>query len=159
MAIFLTGVSLSKFIGGFMKIDIDRFGLKNVEVDPQMLFSFPKGILGFESVTNFKVFHEEDRPTIFWLQSIDDPAVMFPIIAPEAINVEYEFELTDEDCTLIDLKDINDVAVAVIVYRDEADGGKIAANTKSPVVLNIKDKKGMQKVLHDVHPTLLYRVR
>ena len=142
-----------------MKIDIDRFSLKNVEVDPQMLFSFPQGILGFESFTNFKVFHEEDRPTIFWLQSIDDPAVMFPIITPEAINVEYEFELTDEDCALISLKNMDDAAIVVIVYRNDADGGKIAANTKSPVILNMKTRQGMQKVLSDVHPTLLYRAR
>ena len=67
--------------------------------------------------------------------------------------------LGDEDCALIDMKDSDDVAVVVIVYRNETEGGKIAANTRSPVILNLKSRKGMQKILQDVHPTLLYRAR
>ncbi|MFZ4539469.1 flagellar assembly protein FliW [Propionivibrio sp.] len=57
------------------------------------------------------------------------------------------------------LQDTEDAAVAVIVYRDDAESGKIAANTRSPVILNLKSRKGMQKVLQEVHPTLLYRAR
>ena len=36
---------------------------------------------------------------------------------------------------------------------------KIAANPHSPVILNLTSRKGMQKILRDVHPTLLYRAR
>ena len=64
-----------------MKIDIERLGLKNVPVDPQTLFAFPEGIAGFEDCKRFKLFHEEglaSTPTVFWLQSVDDPEVMFP---------------------------------------------------------------------------------
>lgn len=142
-----------------MKIDIERLGLKNVPVDPETLFTFPEGIAGFEACKRFKLFHEEGKATVFWLQSVDDTAVMFPIVAPEALDIEYQIELSDADCTLIGLQGTEDVAVVVIVYRDEAEGGKIAANTRSPVILNLKNRKGMQKVLQDVHPTLLYRAR
>ena len=145
-----------------MKIDIERLGLKNVAVDPQTLFTFPEGIAGFEDCKRFKLFHEEKQaaaPTVFWLQSVDDPEVMFPIVAPESLDIEYQIELSDDDCALIDLQSAEDVAVVLIVYRDPAAGGKIAANTRSPVILNLKSRKGMQKVLQDVHPTLLYRAR
>lgn len=142
-----------------MKIDIDRLGLKNVTVDPDTLFTFPNGMAGFEPCKRFKLFHEEGGGTVFWLQSVDDTSVMFPIVAPDKIDVEYEIELSDEDCALIDLQDANDVAIVVIVYRDEAEGGKIAANTRSPVILNLKSRKGMQKILQEVHPSLLYRAR
>jgi len=60
---------------------------------------------------------------------------------------------------LIGLQHTEEAAVVVIVYRNEAEGGKIAANTRSPVILNLVTRKGMQKVLQDVHPTLLYRAR
>ena len=142
-----------------MKIDIDRLGLKNVTVDPDTLFTFPNGMAGFEACKRFKLFHEEGGGTVFWLQSVDDTSVMFPIVVPDKIDVEYEIELSDADCALIDLQDASDVAIVVIVYRDEAEGGKIAANTRSPVILNLKSRKGMQKILQDVHPTLLYRAR
>lgn len=142
-----------------MKIDIERLGLKNVPVDPETLFTFPEGIAGFEDCKRFKLFHEEGQTTVFWLQSVDDAGVMFPIVAPEAIDVEYQIELSDADCALISLQNVEEAVVVVIVYRDEAQNGKIAANTRSPVILNIKSQKGMQKILQEVHPTLLYRAR
>ncbi len=142
-----------------MKIDIERLGLKDVPIDPETLFNFPEGIAGFEECKRFKIFHEEGKTTVFWLQSIEDTTVMFPIVAPEALDIEYQIELSDADCALIGLDGADDVAVVVIVYRDQAEGGKIAANTHSPVILNLKNRKGMQKILHEVHPTLLYRAR
>ncbi len=142
-----------------MKIDIERLGLTNVNVDPDTLFTFPNGIAGFEDYKRFKIFHEEGRETVFWLLSVDDTDVMFPIVAPEALDIEYEIELTDDDCAQIGLRHPEEAAVVVIVYRNEAEGGKIAANTRSPVILNLTSRKGMQKILRDVHPTLLYRAR
>ena len=142
-----------------MKIDIERLGLKNVPVDPDSVFAFPAGIAGFEQCTRFKLFHEEGKPTVFWLQSLDQADVMFPVVTPETLDIEYQIELSDADCALIGVADPADVAVAVIVYRDEAQGGQIAANTRSPVILNLKTRKGMQKVLSEVHPALLYRAR
>ena len=142
-----------------MKIDIERLGLKNVTIDPETLFTFPLGIAGFEDCKRYKIFHEEGKNTVFWLQSVDDTEVMFPIVAPEALDIEYQIELSDEECALIGMQSVVDVAVVVIVYRDEAQGGRIAANARSPLVLNLKDRKGMQKVLQDVHPNLLFRGR
>ncbi|MEI7431848.1 MAG: flagellar assembly protein FliW [Betaproteobacteria bacterium] len=142
-----------------MKINIERLGLENVPVDPATVFSFPQGLAGFEDNKRFKIFHEEGTATIFWLQSLDDTAVMFPIVVPEALDIEYQIELSDEDCALIGLENAEDISVVVIVYRDDVEGGKIAANTRSPVILNLKTRLGMQKILQDIHPTLLYRAR
>jgi flagellar assembly factor FliW len=142
-----------------MKIDIERLGLKEVPVDPETLFTFSEGLAGFEDCKRFKIFHEEGKPSVFWLQSIDDTEVMFPIVTPEALDIEYQIELSDADCSLIALDNIEDAAVAIIVYRDQAANGKIAANARSPLILNLKARKGMQKVLSEIHPALLYRAR
>jgi flagellar assembly factor FliW len=142
-----------------MKIDIERLGLKNVVVDPETLFSFPNGLAGFETCKRFKLFHEEGKTTVFWLQSVDDPDVMFPVVTPDQLDMEYQIELSDEDCALIELTDSDDAAVVVIIYRDAVQDGKIAANTHSPVVLNLKSRKGMQKILQSIQPTLVVRGR
>ena len=142
-----------------MKIDIERLGLKDVLIDPDTLFTFPQGIAGFEENKRYKLFHEEGKTTVFWLQSIDDTSVSFPIVAPEALDIEYQIELSDAECELLELKSAEEATVVVIVYRNETDGGKIAANARSPVILNTTSRKGMQKILHEVHPTLLYRAR
>lgn len=142
-----------------MKIDIERFGLTEVQVDLDTVFTFTEGIAGFETCKRFKIFHEEGKPTVFWLQSLDDTEVMFPIVTPDLLDVEYQIELSDADVALLGLESNEDAAVAIIVYRNDADGGKIAANTRSPLILNLKNRQGMQKVLQEVHQTLLYRAR
>jgi flagellar assembly factor FliW len=142
-----------------MKIDIDRFGLKNIQVDDDTLFNFPNGMAGFENFKRFKLFHEEGGGTVFWLQAVDDAKVAFPVVAPDSIDIAYEIELSDEDCALVGMTDATDIAVVVVVYRGAEEGGPIAANTRSPVILNLKTRLGMQKVLQDVHPSLMYRAR
>ncbi len=142
-----------------MKIDLEQFGLKDVPIDPETVFVFAEGVAGFEQCKRFKLFHEEGKPTVFWLQSVDDAAVMFPIVPPEALDVQYEIELSDADCTLLELDEVDAAAVVVIVYRNPAEGGRISANTRSPIILNLRNRRAMQKILHDVHPTLLYRGR
>jgi flagellar assembly factor FliW len=144
-----------------MKVDIDRFGLKNVQVDPDTLFTFPNGMAGFENCKKFKLFHQEGGGMVFWLQSVDDAQISFPIMAPDEIDIAYEIELSDEDCALIELKDTSDVAIGVVVYRGATDdaSGRIAANTRSPVIFNLKTRLGMQKVLREMRPTLTVRAR
>ena len=140
-----------------MKIEIDRFDLKDINIDPNTLFTFPEGIPGFESCKRFKLFHLEDKPNVQWLQSIDDTSVLFPITTPESLDFSYQIELSDADCSLLDLKDPETTAVAIIVYRNNDPKGNIVANTRSPLILNLESRKGMQKVLQDVQQTLLYR--
>jgi len=142
-----------------MKIDIAKFGLKDGPVNPDSVFTFPQGLVGFEEAKRFTLFHEEGKPTVFWLQSLDDPQLAFSVVPPESLDIQYEMELSEEDCALIDMKDPAEVVVVVILYREEADNGRIAANTRSPLVLNTRSHIGMQKILREFHPTLLCRVR
>ncbi len=146
-------------LGDLMKIDLERFGLKDVPVDPDTVFTFAEGLAGFPDCRQFKIFHEEGKATVFWLQSLDDADLSFPIVPPQSLDLEYQIELSDADCALLGLESADDASVGLIVYRNEAAGGTIAANTRSPIILNARNRRGMQKVLQDVHPTLLYRGR
>lgn len=145
-----------------MKIDIDQFNLKDVPVNPDVVFNFPQGLTGFEDCKRFTLFHEEGKPTVFWLQSLDNPQLAFSVVPPEAIDVEYQIELSDEDTTLLGLQNPAEALVVVVIYREAANaagGGKIAASTRSPLVLNPRTCIGMQKVLREVHPSVVYRAR
>lgn len=145
-----------------MKIDIDQFDLKGVPVSPDNIFSFPDGIVGFEDQKRFTLFYEEGKPTVFWLQSLDDPQLSFSVVPPDMLNLEYQIELSEADCQLLDLKDAAEALVVVIVYRDSttsAGGGKIAANTRSPLVINSRTRIGMQKILRDIEPSVVVRAR
>lgn len=96
---------------------------------------------------------------------IDDTAVSFPIVTPDALDIAYEIELSDDDCRLIGLEDVRDAAALDQFTGESAEdgggapSGRVAANTRSPVILNLKTRLGMQKILHEIHPSLLYRAR
>lgn len=143
-----------------MKIDLPRFNLKDVPINPETVLNFPQGLIGFEDSKRFSIFHEEGKPTVFWLQSLDDPRLMFSIVPPESIDVAYQIELSDADTALLQLKNPEDATVVVILYRDAVEGQeRINANTRSPLVINMASRTGMQKVLTDVHPTVLMQAR
>ncbi|MCL2829957.1 MAG: flagellar assembly protein FliW [Betaproteobacteria bacterium] len=148
-----------------MKIDITCFDIKDVPIDPEAVFTFPEGLVGFEEHKRFIFLNEENRRTVFWLQSLDQQEIMFPVVSPETLDMSYQIELSDEDLALIGLEKPEDATVAVIVYRnavpspDPESSPGISANTRSPLILNLKKRIGMQKVLREVHPTLLYRAR
>jgi flagellar assembly factor FliW len=143
-----------------MKIDIEQYGLKDVQVNPDAVFTFPQGLAGFEQNTRYSLFREEGKPTVFLLQSLDDPTLAFSVVPPELLDLEYQIELSEEDTQLIDLKDPTEAVVVVVVYREaatDAGGGNIAASARSPLVLNPRSRLGMQKILREVHPSLVYR--
>ncbi len=52
-----------------------RFGTQ--DIDPSSIIHFPDGLAGFEELHEYKLFHEEGKPTVFFLQAIDDPEVQF----------------------------------------------------------------------------------
>jgi flagellar assembly factor FliW len=143
-----------------MNIDIGQFGLKDVPVNPDTIFTFPNGLSPFEDHKRYSIFHEEGKPSVFWLQSLDDPQLSFPIMAPEKLDIGYEIELSDEECALLKLKSVDDAVVLVILYRGaskEDEPGAISAGTRSPLVINMAERLGMQKVLRDIRPSLIVR--
>ncbi len=145
-----------------MKIDIAQFNLKDVPVSPDRVFNFPAGLGGFEENKRYTLFHEEGKPTVFWLQSLDDPDLCFSVVPPDLLNIEYQIELSTDDTELLQLSDPADAIVVVIIYRDEVTnpgGSKIAANTRSPLVINGKTRIGMQKILRDVESNFVVRAR
>jgi flagellar assembly factor FliW len=137
-----------------MKANTIRFG--ELDINPETILTFPRGLLGLENCTRFKLLHnvEKDAPVVFFMQSLDDPAVTFSVVNPAQFGINYEFLLSDEETDLLQSVEPNDLAVALMVYKpmganaakDEAGGG-ISANINGPLVLNLGKKLGLQKVL------------
>ncbi len=127
------------------------------DVDPDTLIEMPAGLLGFENLTRFKLFHEEGKPTLFWLQSVDDPTIQFPVTDPARFNVSYELTLADEDIERIQLDNPDDLSVLVTVAKPEADSSQIHANFLAPLLINTRTRLGMQKPLDKVDSAVVIR--
>lgn len=134
-----------------MEIQTSSFGTQTISQDEILLF--PKGLIGLEDHTEFKLFHEEnENPTVHWLQSITDADFMMSIIPPSALGIDYEIELDDEEAELLKLDDANDAIVLLIIYKQyeenvDASDIDMKAIVKAPLIVNTKDKLGLQKSL------------
>lgn len=130
-----------------MKIDSARFG--ELEVNPETILTFPNGLSGFENCTRYQLLHEVDKegPVVFYMQSLDDPAVTFSIVDPTLFGFNYELTLSDEDVALLQAESPNELAVVLIVYKPQGGESDVAANINGPLVLNPGKKLGLQKVM------------
>lgn len=132
-----------------MKVHSTQFGTQ--EIDEESILTFPQGMPGFESLTRYKLFHEDkEQPVAFWLQSIDDPHVTFSVVDPSLFGLNYEFVLSDEEEDLLKMESVDDIAVFLITYKHQPDAqskATINANINGPIVLNSRTRIGMQKVL------------
>jgi flagellar assembly factor FliW len=126
-------------------------------VDPDTLITLPAGMLGFPELTRFKLFHEEGKPTVFWLQSVDDADIRFAVTDPERLGVDYELTLSDEDIAGLQMSDASDLAVLVTLARDEPSEGGIHANLLAPILINTAQRIGLQKSLNTVQSRVLIR--
>ncbi len=132
-----------------------RFGAQ--DVDPSSIISFPRGLAGFEDLREFKLFHEEGKPTVFYLQSVDDPDVQFPVVNPDAYQVSYECVLSDDEAATLQLDDAADVAVLVTLAQAGDQDRGIHANFMGPILLNTGKRIGLQKHLNQVSGSVVIR--
>lgn len=134
-----------------MQINTALFGPQEIHDDE--IITFPNGLPGFEEHTRFKVFHEEGKPTVHWLQSVDDEQLCFSVMEPQLLNLGYEFSLSDADCDTIDLKEGDDFAVVVLLYKHKNQGEEvpahqsIRANLNAPIIINVRSRKALQSLL------------
>ncbi|PHS70649.1 MAG: flagellar biosynthesis protein FliW [Methylophaga sp.] len=133
-----------------MKIDTLSFGKQTIDADD--IISFPHGFIGFESYKKFKLFHEEkESPTVHWLQSITDKNFAMSMVSPTAFGIDYELILNDEEQQVLKLEKADDAIIALIIYKQHDDqNAEIKVMTKAPIIINVKDKIGLQKSLGSI---------
>lgn len=132
-----------------------RFG--NQAVDPATIIHFPSGLAGFEDMHAFKLFHEDGKPSLFYLQSVDDPETQFPVVNPDAFQVNYEIVLSDEEAAALQLDDASDIAVLVTLAHSGNKDQGIHANFMGPIMLNTRKRIGLQKHLNQVSGSVVIR--
>jgi len=124
------------------------------------LLNFPQGLPGFEDLHEYKLFHEEGKSTLYYLQSTEDPDIRLPVIAPAACMVDYSIELSDEDVERLEAKS-DDELIVVVTVSDNADRPEVGvtANFMAPIVINPSSRIGMQKSLNQVSGGVVIQAR
>ena len=142
-----------------MKFTLPRFGSEEVEIDPDTIIEFPVGIPGFEDCHRFKLFHREGKdPSVFWLQSLDEPDAVFSLADPDSLKISYNLTLDDDEQRTLRISPEDELRVAVILSRrageNDAVMSGIQTNMQAPIVINVTRRVALQKLLIDAETSI-----
>jgi len=131
-----------------MNFTLTRFESQQVDIDSASVITFPQGIPPFDDCTRYKFFHEKGKGLVFWLQSLDEADLVFSITDPALLRLAYEVELTEEEQTLLQFEEGNELVLAVILYREDGAQTKpMNAVATAPIIINTDKRIGLQKML------------
>lgn len=135
-----------------MRVNTRFFG--EIEIEEEKIICFEQGIIGFPDLCKFTLIYDsegEQKGTISWLQSMDEPDLALPVIDPLVVCADYNPQVEDE--LLRPLGEITEenlfVLVTVTVPKNIEE---IAVNLKAPIVINTDTKKGSQLIIEDDYP-------
>ncbi|NQT20635.1 MAG: flagellar assembly protein FliW [Planctomycetes bacterium] len=135
-----------------MKIETSMFGTIDVLEDQEI--RFVQAMIGFPGLVRFVLM--DTGGAIKWLQSLDDEAVVFPVVDPFGIKADYDVEIPTSDAKALQLENVDDVQLwCVTVLADSKE--EVRANLRAPIVLNQKTGKARQIVLPDNDLPIRYR--
>jgi len=140
-----------------MEIKTRFFGTQTI--DPDSIITFPEGIPGFENFKRYKLFNQEGNDKIYWLQSIDDERLSFSVTHPGHFNINYSFELSDQEQTTLHANESTELAFLILLHEQENETDQenkpvIKGSINSPLVINTQQRIGIQKNLHNAQQSI-----
>jgi len=129
-----------------VKVSTTRFG--DLNVDKQDVITFREGMLGFDELKKFFIVDPGDQTLILWMQSIENPAVAFPILEPKIFKPDFIVRLMAAEMISLELESLSEASIYTVLTIPQ-DVSLMSANLKAPIVINNKTKMARQIVLQD----------
>ncbi len=142
-----------------MKVSTRIFG--EIELDDDKVITFDQGMLGLTDLKKFTLLYntEEDgtRPSISWLQSLDEPGLAFPVIIPTLVYEDYNPIVDDE--LIAPLGELGEENLTVLVtVTVSPDITQMTTNLKAPIIINSDTKKGCQVIAENPDYEIKYKI-
>ena len=142
-----------------MKAETKFFG--TIDIDDDKIIKFPMGIIGFENLKNFALIYDserEERSKISWLQSMEEPLMVLPVINPDEITDD-GYHPTIEDELMKQIGDPADADLLIFVTMSiPSDLTKMTANLKAPIIINSTNCQAMQVIVENEEYKVKYNV-
>lgn len=123
-----------------MKLKNKQFG--EVEFTQDNVLEFKNGLLGFEELKSYLLI-KTDNDLFFWLNSIDQHEVAFPLIGLRLIDDSYPQKEDKE-------------AFGIVTLGKEP--AKTTVNLKAPVYINQERKEGFQTIIDQDKYSVNYKL-
>jgi flagellar assembly factor FliW len=131
-----------------------------VDIEDEKIIEFPMGIIGFENLKKFALIYDserEEKSKISWLQSMEEPLMVLPVINPIDITESYNPVIEDELMKIIGDPADEDVLIFTSMSIP-SDLTKMTANLKAPFIINAADRKAMQVIVENDDYPVKYNV-
>lgn len=126
--------------------------------ESQNIITFPEGILGFEEIREYLLFHEDEDNVLWSLTAANDNQIpSFIVVDPFTVCEDYNPSLSKSDLELLGNPQPEDLCFLVIaVIRTPLSDSVV--NLKAPIVINIHNQLAKQVILEDTNYSLRYRL-
>jgi flagellar assembly factor FliW len=110
--------------------------------------TIPNGLLGLPEWKKFSLQQTVDMMPVALLHFLEAEGLSLIVANPGSWYPEYSFDVSDEDMAIIDAKSVDDLIILAII-NVESDPFQVTSNLVSPILINPKNKLGVQIVLHN----------
>ncbi|HFC98136.1 MAG TPA: flagellar assembly protein FliW [Thermosulfurimonas dismutans] len=126
-----------------MKILTQKFG--EIEVEEEKILIFVSEILGFPDSKRYVLLSTGKPLPFMWLQSVDEPRVVFLVSPPGVFFPDYQPEIPSFYLELLKIE--NPAELDLLVILAPGKGGGFTANLLGPILVNVPRRLALQAVL------------
>lgn len=119
-----------------------------IEVPLDAIITFVEPPIGF-STTRFVILQTTPGP-LYWLQGVDDPHVLFCVMAPFEAGLDPDLEIPGECAHELGAADAHELDVFTLVVLDQ-DPQKTRTNLRAPILVGKTTRLAKQVVLEAQH--------
>ena len=128
-----------------MKIQTVRFG--EVEIEKERIFKFVLPIIGFNDLQDFVILDLNKDNFFKWLQSVEDPALAFPIVSVFSMNIDYSIDIPDNVIEMLKIKNVESLLVMNIASIPQNNPQGTTINLLAPIIFNLDESLAGQVIL------------
>lgn len=127
------------------------------ETTENPVIHFSEGVLGFEDVKDYLLYHEDENNMIWSLQAAYDSYPSFIVVDPFTIVSDYSPLLSKEDCDYFGETNMKNLCFLVIAAIKQ-ELTESVCNLKAPIVINVNTRKAKQIIMDDSEYPIRYKL-
>lgn len=130
-----------------MTIEINSAKLGTLEINTDLLLTFPEGIPGFQEIKEYALIEPGNESPFYWLQALKDPELAFVVTDPLIFKMDYHPKYPLDEIALLKTDDPKSLITLVFITIPPGEPHRSTANLMAPICINPANRIGKQVIL------------
>ena len=122
-------------------------GWWEIEIEESRIFEFVLPIIGFNELRKFVILDLSKDKFFKWLQSVEDPALAFPIVSVFNMDIEYSIDIVDNVVDKLKISNTESLLVMNIASIPQDNPHDTTINLLAPIIFNLDERLAGQVIL------------